>query len=184
MCVRLSEKIVCFMSLISGVYCNKYGTDFGSSPEGNIPGRNVCSPDGYFCTCFYSHGNECAGKFVYILTELFICTHIVQGSVFKCVLVRKFLYHTVKYLRKSQVNQFVFFPYILSGAIVVWIQYFLFATSFFKTTHVVYKMRENDFIIRKVFHPFCFPFQRNKSVIIDRRKCTHHVGNRKSTLSD
>ena len=99
-------------------------------------------------------------------------------------MVGEFFHHSVQHLGKGQINQFILFPNVLACAVVVWIQYLLFAPGLFEAAHIVNKVWENNLRILQILQPFRFPLQGDKAVIVHRRQSQHHIADRHSTLTD
>lgn len=84
-------------------------------PERDIPLRQIGQPYSHFAASVHTHVDQRAGAVVHIAAKLRIGARIIEGCIFKCVLIRKFLYDAVEYFRESQIDQQILLPNIFSG---------------------------------------------------------------------
>ena len=173
--IALAKQVIGFMDFIGGIDGYKHGADSGGCPESDIPCGDIRGPYCHLGAGLDSQGNQGFGKTVDIIAEFGIGTDVIQRCVLECVLIRELFRHAVQDLPECQVDQLVLFPDIFAGAVVIEIEGFLFALRIVKTAHIVEEMRKDDFTVRNVFHPFRFPLQGNKSVVVNRRQRVHHV---------
>ena len=90
------------------------------------------------------------------------------------------LYHCVKNIRKSSINNVVFFPYKCTCfcSVVVCFIIFFFVTA--QRCNVICKMCQNNVRIVN----FLIPRSANKTIIVERRKSIYNFINRQFTFAD
>ena len=182
--VGLLEQILRFVDLVGGVDSHQNGADLGRGPEGDVPLRNVRGPDRHLGAGLDAHGQQRAGAFVHVVTELLIGARVIEGGIFECVLVGEFLHHLVEHLRKGLFNQRVLFPDVAARFGAVEIKVVLLARGRFKGGKVVFEVRKNDVHFGQVGHPLRLPVQRQKAVVVDGGQRAHHVAQRQVALAD
>ena len=172
------------MDLVGGVDRDQNRAQLGGGPEGDEPFGDVGCPDGDLAAGLDAHGNQGPGEGVHIITELLIGSGVIQGGVFEGILVGEFLHHAIQNLREGQVDQFVLFPDVLAGAVMVEVEGLLFASGAVEAVHVVDEVGEDDLHLLNVFQPLRLPLQGDEAVIVDRGQGAHKIVNGHGAFAD
>ena len=83
--------------------------------------------------------------------------------------------HLVEHLREGQVDELVFLPHVLAGAVVVEVERAALAAGVLELLHVIDVVGEDDLHVGEVAHPLGHPFQRNEAVVVDGGQRAHHL---------
>ncbi len=133
---------------------------------------------------FYPQRDEHPAKLVHVVAELGVGAGVVEGGVFKGVLVGEFLHHAVEHLRESQVDEVVFLPHELAGVGGVVVQVVRCPRRAAELLHIGDEVGKDDLHILQARHPLGVPFQRDKSVVVDRAQRPHELIHGQAALAD
>ena len=182
--IGLPEQVLRFVNLVRSVHGYQHGTNLRCRPECDVPRRNICCPNGHFATRLHAHAHQSTREVIHVLAEFFVGTRVVKRGVLEGILVGELFHNAIKHLRERQIYQVIFRPHELTGAVMVPLQRAAFrALRAGEAVHIVHEMRQNDFRLGHVFHPFGHPFQRNEAVVVNGRKRQHHFIQRQNTLA-
>ena len=145
------------MDLVSRIDGYEYASDLCCCPECQVPLRNIGCPDGNVVALLTSHGQECSCEVIYIVTELRVCSRIVEFCVSECILIREELADPVEHIRECEIYQGLLGPGIITCTSVICLQFCLLLRSV--RFHIIRKLRDDDACRFEVLGPSVYPFQ-------------------------
>ena len=107
------------MYLVRCIYSYQYRTDLCSRPEGNVPGRYVCSPDSYVTALLCAHCDKSTGKGVNVVSEFGVGSCIVKLCISESILIGEFFTNSVQNVREGVVDNSFLGPDVLTCASVI-----------------------------------------------------------------
>ena len=184
--VRLTEQILGLVYLISGVDRDQHSAYLCHRPEGYEPLRDIRRPDRDVRAFAHSHRDKRACEGVDVVAKLGISARVVESRVPESVLIGELLHHRVKHVREGLFDYLVLLPDVRADAVLIisaLVEHF-FRSRGIETAHVTCKMGEYHIDIGDLAVPVGIPFDRYKTVVVDRAERIHNAVYRERPLAD